>query len=494
MTKVIFVDSLKISLSFYIFIRMKFYSILIISCASLFLGCKKDSNLETNVAYFGGEIINPNNGYVMLYGPNEMEDTLFLDDDNRFYKKLENLEAGLYTFVHSGEYQMVLIEPQDSIMARLNTMDFDESLVFSGNGSKKNNFLINAFLENEVEQQQYVKLSQMEPEAFERYIDSVRTVKLTELEKFADKKEPSELFHKLAETSINYQYYANKEMYPFTYFGHKNLNDYTSLPDNFYDYRKDVDYNMEGLSDVYIYNKFLYSHFNNLALDGYYKNATDTASFDRHSLAYNLEKLQLMDSKIDNKNIKNNLLKNTVRDFLSMCKDSTETQTFIDAYLAKSSDEKDKEYVKNLIVSINNLKPGKTIPAIELIDYNETTFELTKLVNRPTVIYFWSSNLKMHYRNSHQKVKSFKAKYPNINFIAINVNDNDKKYWKQTLDEFKFPTLNEFQFKHPEKAKQTLVLNSVGKVIIIDKDLKIINAEGNMFHSEFEDQLQKLQP
>src|SRR5690606_3647635 len=132
---------------------MKFYSALIISCVTLFYGCKNDANLEPNVAYFGGEIINPNNGYVMLYGPNEMEDTLFLDDDNRFYKKLENLEAGLYTFVHSGEYQMVLIEPQDSIMARLNTMDFDESLVFSGNGSKKNNFLINAFLENEVEQQ-----------------------------------------------------------------------------------------------------------------------------------------------------------------------------------------------------------------------------------------------------------------------------------------------------------------------------------------------------
>ncbi len=471
---------------------MKFNSALIISCVMLLFGCMKDNRNDLNVAYFGGEIINPNNGYVMLYGPNEMKDTLFLDADNRFYKKLENLKEGLYTFVHSGEYQMVLIEPQDSIMVRLNTMDFDESLVFSGKGSKKNNFLINAFLENEVEQQQYVKLSQMLPNDFDEYIDSVRTGKLKELEKFADKKEPSDLFHKLAETSINYQYYVNKEMYPFTYFGHKNLKDYKTLPEDFYAYRKHIDYNMDGLSSFYIYNKFLYSHFNNLALDGYYKNASDTTSFDRHSLAYNLEKLQLMDSKIQNENIKNNLLKNTVRDFLSMCKDSTETKKLIDAYLVKSTDEKDKAYIQNLIVSINNLKPGKTIPNIELIDYNETTFELTNLVDKPTVIYFWSSNLKMHYRNSHQKVKTFKTKYPNINFIAINVNDNDKKYWKKTLDEFKFPTLNEFQFKYPEKAKQTLVLNSVGKVIIIDKDLKIINNEGNMFHQEFEKELQKL--
>ena len=473
---------------------MKFYSALIISCVSLFYGCKNDTNLEADVAYFGGEIINPNNGYVMLYGPNDLKDTLFLDDSNRFYKKLEALQSGLYTFVHSGEYQMMLLEPQDSVMIRLNTVDFDESLVFSGKGSKKNNFLINAFLQNEIEQQQYVKLSQMEPNDFEHYLDSVREEKLKELEKFSDKKESSGLFQKIAKVSINYHYYVNKEMYPFTYFGHKNLKDYTNLPDDFYNYRKEIDYNMEDLSDFYIYNKFLYSHFNNIALEGYYKNAPDTASFDRHSLAYNLEKLRLMDSKIQNENIKNNLLKSTVRDFVSLCKDSIEMETFINEYLAKSTDEKDKNYIKNLVVSINNLKPGKAVPSIELIDYNETTFELTKLIDKPTVIYFWSSNLKMHYKNSHYKVKSFKSKYPNINFIAINVNDNDKKYWKKTLDEFKFPTLNEFQFKYPEDAKRTLVLNSVGKVIIIDKDLKIINAESNMFHSEFEEELQKLQP
>ena len=37
-------------------------------------------------------------------------------------------------------------------MFRLNTLDFDESLVFTGEGAKKNNYLINLFLEHEKEE------------------------------------------------------------------------------------------------------------------------------------------------------------------------------------------------------------------------------------------------------------------------------------------------------------------------------------------------------
>ncbi len=471
---------------------MKLYNALTICFLILFASCKTDEHIKNGTAYFGGEIVNPNNDYVVLSGPNELKDTLYLDKKNTFYTKLENLNPGLYTFVHSGEYQMMLLESGDSLMVRLNTVDFDESLVFMGNGSKKNNFLINAFLENEVGLKDYVKIAQMEPKPFENYLDSVRAKKLNELRKFSDKKDVSQLFEDIAKASINYHYYVNKEMYPFTHFGHKNLINYKKLPDDFYDYRKDIDFNLDGLSSFYIYNKFLYSYFNNVALDGFYKNVPDTTSFDRHSLTYNLEKLNLMDAKIKNENIKNNLLKNTAREFMYLCKDSSEVNTFIASYLEKSTNEKDKTNIKNLIIAINNLKPRNKVPNIKLIDYNETEYELTHLIDKPTVIYFWSSNLKMHYRNSHNKVKSLKSKYPDINFVAININDNDKKYWKKTLDEFKFSTLGEYQFKYPDEAKRTLVLNSVGKVIIIDKDKKIISTESNMFHPEFEEQLKQL--
>lgn len=454
--------------------------------------CKNDSNDAGDYAYFGGEVINPNNDYVLLFSPNEEFDTLFLDNTNRFFTKLNNLESGLYTFTHGGEYQMVLLEPQDSVMLRLNTIDFDESLVFTGNGAKKNNFLIKIFLENEEDQENFVKVSQMEPEGFERHIDSVRTERLNELSEFSEKKQLSDLFNSVAETSINYNYYSTKEMYPFGYYGYKNLKEYENLPSSFYDYRKDIDYNNVALSDFFVYNRFLYSHFNNIALAEFYNDSPENTVFNRHSVLYNLEKLKLMDERITNDTIKNKLLKNTTKDFISMCEDSIATEKVIASYAQKSTNDSDKDYIRGLSDAINKLKPGKTIPDVTLVNANNETYELSDVISKPTVIYFWSSNLKIHYKNSHYKTRDLKSKYPNIDFIAININDNDKKYWKKTLDEFKFPTTNEYQFKNPNEGKQTLVVNTVYKMIVVDKDMRIVDSYYNMYHGNFEEKLKEL--
>ncbi|MBA6151177.1 redoxin domain-containing protein [Gelidibacter maritimus] len=458
--------------------------------------CKKEANEADTSAYFGGEIINPTNDYVLLFSPNSQvnnkSDTLFLNNKNRFFTKLSPLKSGLYTFIHGGQYQMVLLEPRDSVMLRLNTIDFDESLVFTGDGARKNNFLINIFLENEADRANFINFSQMEPEKFESYIDSSRTERLNGLSEFSNQRNLSPLFDKVAETSVNYGYFSAKEMYPFAYYGYKNLKNYKDLPSSFYDYRKDIDYNISSLGDFFIYNRFLYAHFNNMALEKFYANAPKDAVFNRNSVVYNLEKLRLMNERITNDTIKNKLLKNTARDFISMCEDTAAVKQVLASYLQKTTNADDRVYIERLSKAINKLKPGKIIPDVELVSYNNEDYKFSDLITQPTVIYFWSSNLKIHYKNSHYKIRDLKKKYPNINFIAININDSDKKYWKRTLDEFKFPIDSEYQFKDPFNAKQTLVLNTVYKIIVVDKEMRIVDTYYNMFHSKFEDKLQEL--
>ncbi|WP_299392389.1 thioredoxin-like domain-containing protein [uncultured Gelidibacter sp.] len=473
---------------------MRIYIMSLMLLSTLF-GCKKNTNETNGSAYFGGEIINPTNDYVLLYAPNsqsETADTLLLNNNNRFSTKLDPLKSGLYTFVHGGQYQMVLLEPQDSVMLRLNTIDFDESLVFTGTGAKKNNFLVKIFLENEADQSNFMNTAQMEPERFESYIDSLRSKRLIELKDFAQERQLSSLFDKVAETSINYNYYSTKEMYPFAYYGYRNLRNYKNLPSQFYAFRNEVDYNIGSLSDFFIYNRFLYSHFNNMALEGFYANAPEDAIFNKNSVKYNLEKLRLMDDRVSNDTIKNKLLKNTARDFIAMCEDSVAVKQIVASYLEKSTNPDDKSYIEGLSNSINKLKPGKIIPDVELVNFNNEVLKLSSLVTKPTVIYFWTTNLKVHYKNSHHKIMDLKKKYPNIDFIAINLNDNDKKYWKKTLNEFNFSTANEYQFKDPHTAKQTLVINTVYKMIVIDKDMRIVDSYYNMFHHKFEDHLKEL--
>ena len=162
---------------------------LICILALSFVSCKNDvTDPDNNYAYLGGEIINPRKDFVILSKSERVLDTVILDANNRFLYKIENLEDGLYTFklpaAEGLEYQMVLLEPRDSIMFRLNTLEFDESLVYTGYGAKKNNYLINLFLDGEAEDKTILSYSQLPADEFERRLDSIRDLKLKKLKTF----------------------------------------------------------------------------------------------------------------------------------------------------------------------------------------------------------------------------------------------------------------------------------------------------------------------
>ena len=471
---------------------MKFY-IFAILAASLFLGCENNSKEEQGRVFFGGEIINPNNNYVLFRYPyDQRTDTLRLDDSNRFSQSIDKLQSGIYTFLHGGEYQLVFLEPGDSIMIRLNTVDFDESLVFTGQGARENNYLISSFLKYEKDNNRFMRMMwETEPQKFERELDSNRSEKLKELNAFLAKNEFSDYFEKVAEANINYDYYANKEMYPFGYYGYNNLIHFKDLPEGFYDFRNEVDYNDESLLGSILYTKFLFWNINNLALKKYYKTATHNVVFDKKSVAYNLEKLRLADSIIDNKTVKNHLLRYTTRDFVSLSSDSLETKEMLNSFLEKSTNDNDKAYMKEFVELVGNMRPGKLIPDVNLLDFEENSVSVRSLIKNPTVIYFWSSNQPSQMKNYHLKARYLKGKYPEVDFIAININDDDTYHWKNILKQYNLPNDNEFHLQNPNNAIKTLAINTLNRTILVDSDGVIINPNAMMVTSEFEEELQQ---
>ena len=111
------------------------------------IGCKNSDNQKPT--YFGGKIINPKSDFVILSDNYEFKDTIPLNKNNTFLGNYTNIKEGLYIFYHGNEHQYVFLQPSDSTLIRLNTWDFDESLVFSGSNAEKNNLLIEAFLQYE---------------------------------------------------------------------------------------------------------------------------------------------------------------------------------------------------------------------------------------------------------------------------------------------------------------------------------------------------------
>ena len=218
---------------------MKRFLLILFAIISL-VSCDSKIDSSCGQAFIGGEIINPVNDHLVLYDDTSPIDTLFLDKDNRFSYKIETLSSGLHSLTHGGENQVIILEPNDSIMMRLNTLDFDESLVFTGRGSKKNNYLINLFLKLESDDTTMYEFSKLEPLEFQSKLDSIKEDKINNLNQFLEKYKSSDLFKKIATSSINYSCYSFQELYPLRHFGMDNPINLDSLPNGYYDFRKNI--------------------------------------------------------------------------------------------------------------------------------------------------------------------------------------------------------------------------------------------------------------
>jgi hypothetical protein len=230
-------------------------------------------------------------------------------------------------------------------------------------------------------------------------------------------------------------------------------------------------------------------HFQNIALQKYYKDGSHH-TFDRHTLAYNLEKLTLIDSIIQNKTIKNYVLMHTTREFIFNSDNAAKSKSMLDAYLTLSTDVEKSEYLKNLVSATINLFPGNKIPAIEIVNFNNEVLNLHSVIEKPTVIYCWSSNFKLSYRNNHYMMKNLKAQYPNMNFIAININDMDSSSWKKTLNLLKYPTENEYMFKNPNEAIKTFAIAYSQKILIVDENGKIVKSNADLFSNDINNEIE----
>lgn len=472
---------------------MKLYFSIIITLLTL-LSCKEDKSQTGNkYAYVGGEIINPTTNYVVLFKSEETVDTIKLNNRNRFLYKVNDLQTGLYSFRHGTEYQMILLEPKDSILFRLNTLDFDESLVFTGKGAKKNNYLINEFLENELEEKYIFKLCQLTPTSYENHIDSLKTLKIKKFDAFKKKYETSSLFKKMAQANIDYSYYSSKEVYPFVHYGKDKRALLKSLPEDFYSYRKNINYNNNFSSNYYKYNKFLKYSFSNMSLTEHNAHSNDP-HFSRYSLCYNLDRLKLVDSLVTNTSIKDDLLYEFAINYISKNKNVENNHAILKSYLSKSKSEKGKEKMTSFANSLNKLKSGSSLPNIKLIDYDNVELDMNSIIEAPTVISFWSHKFHQHFKDSHKEIKKLKIKYPEIVFITINIDDHGLEKSKRSLKGNRFILKNEYVFKNTKAAAESLAIHpmTMTKAIIVDKNKKIMNSHTNIFSVKFEKQLLEL--
>ncbi|MEP0264380.1 thioredoxin-like domain-containing protein [Dokdonia sp.] len=446
--------------------------------------CNSNKDKQSTSTYIGGEIINPKRGHVILAKNNQTIDSIVLNAHNRFFYEFKDVDPGIYQFIH-GERQLIHIEPGDSIMVRVNTTEFDESISFSGKGSERSSFLIDMHLQWEKEYKKVRQHYQKSPEDFQHFLDSLHRIREKKLNKFNIKYEASSEFQEIASAAINFDNYQRKESYPFSHYRENDKIAFINeLSGDFYSFRESINFNNMNLFDLYSYQRYLSAFLNHQA----YKEYCQNHSYNTVSYLHNYNEIKVINKYITNPKLKDMKLFRTGQRFIENSNDKKRVDEIFKLVTASMTSPDIKKNISNLYEAHKKMEAGNIIPDLMLVNSEQRMVTLSSRVQKPTVLYFWSYNSHMHMEESHKKAKDLQSKYPEFNFIGVNVNDENNK-WIKHIRQHEFDPSMEYRFNNARDARKSLVINDISKTIVLDKKGRILNSHANIHRTNFESEL-----
>lgn len=465
--------------SIHLFFYMR--KLLLLLLVTLLWSCQKD--IPGSEAYLHGQVDNPLVDYIVLSKNEKLIDTIRLDTNNSFSYTLKDMEEGLFSFDHSYETQTIYISPNDSVLFRLNTLAFDETIYYSGTAADKNNLLTELFLLNEKNNDFILSYYKIDPIEFAQITDSILQKRKQMFHQMELTHDFSKKFSALAHNAILYEFYDLRERYAFV------VNKYSipraEIPAQYFDYRAQVNFNDPSLQSLYVYQRFLDNYLKNRSIENCGKRSENRDCYNLNDYQNLNRRILLTDSLFSLTVLKNRFYKLYGRKQIIFSKEESQIDQTLALLKKLGYTGEGYEELENIAEIQHTFFIGNNITQKELIDANLQTIKLEKILDKPTITFMWSMARPRMQAQKHEKIKSLRIKYPEINFIGINIDVGETEKWHETIQEFKYNLHLEFQIKDFANKKKvyknylnkTLFINQQGRVVFGRVPLNSSNLE-----------------
>ena len=433
-------------------------------------------------AFLNGKIVNPRSTTVIFTDYDRINDTVPLTASHEFEARLKGVKKpGLYTFWHGTEYQSLYLEPGDSVTLFVDTKSFDESLAFSHNHAKENNYLITMFMEMEATSKAFLPHYKKEPAAFLKIVALKSEAELARLHQDAKKQKLSKQFVSIATDVIWFNAFKKKERYVAVNQSSAKTPRTTKLPTNFYDHRKSVDLNNAELLNNNSFKAYLNALITNITRD-----KLACVKKDSTRIAYATTRLQVTHELLTNDTMRELYLANYTRNVLRNAKDHEMPKTILKTYLSLSKDKANHERMKHFAASFKVTRTGNDLADLLLKSDTDEQVMLGSIVAKPSVVYYWSTKDESYNMQVHLTAADLRKKYPEFAFIGINTDDSTDSSWKEVLHAMGIETLNEYQVAVENNYNLENALKGSKRAMLIDKDLTILDGNLNLLHYKIE--------
>ena len=445
-------------------------------------GCNSKEKNRSGI-FLGGQIVNPSSRIVSLYQESRTVEIFNLDENLKFQRKYDSLSSGIYKLEHLPEYQTLLLEEKDSLWVRINAAAFDESIVFSGLGATKNNFLIDLYLKQDAENNYLSTKYSSNKKTFKKIIDSLVLQKKQFWIQMDSINTLSPIAQKVTQAAYIYPYASIRERYALL-----RGSQWTAEEDSlFFSFRNFLNYGDNDLAFFDPYVNYILNYINQKALnpkENYFK-AKETTDF-------NIRRLEVLDQKISGKLLRNNLARAIAFEEMLKFENHTEHELFLQYYATVNNSSNYLAEVLALHKDINKMDSGKPLPKVQLQNAKREIVNSTSLIyGNTTVLYFWSQTQMNQYRSTLDRVRLLKNTYPNVRFIGICIQPFNALV-DQVQKMMELNPENQFALMDFTKASKAWVLTLLNKSIVLNKKGYIVEGFGNFYDMEFEKVLKDL--
>lgn len=459
-----------------------FFLLALLPFILLVCSCQKKFEPDDYTAYIQGEVINPNAEYILFCKDNDVLDTIYLDKNNKFFKKFDSLTPGMYIYRHTPEYQYVFFDKNDSLTLRLNSRDFDHSIIFTGRGAEKNNFLMNLTVRNLVDETTRYENYDLPVDAFIKKVDSTHAARTTYYLKSKAIIGWNPNFDLYAKTKLDLHFYSQKEIYPMAHFIRTGHNIKAELPSDYYSFRKKVDYNNENLIQYSSYTRYLSIMLSSI-LDESEIDFNPQAKLDN-----NIEKLNIVDTLIANEKVRNTILDNITYIYLLEDQNLNNNDKFLERYFELSTDSSQHKEIIQIQKAVQNLKYENKLPDVALVNPKGEQVNIHKAITRPTLLFVWSKNSLAHAEGAHRKALDMLTRNDNLQVISVCIDGEDKE-WQNFIKSYKHPDLLELRSTDFKEMKDKWIITKIQRTMILNQDGTIKEAFVNIFDKNLEHKL-----
>ncbi len=351
------------------------------------------------------------------------------------------------------------VQPGDKMDVTINGEDIYKDILFSGKGSKANNYLVAAarqFHEKDLELAANLRYAQ--PAAFKSFVNNLRMERLNFLRTYLQSHQLNSEFIKYAKADINYWYAFNLMNYPYE---HPIFHDQPvpmEVPGDYYDFMEEIPINNKSAlpNKYYIYYLQDFLSFQSKKIENIGLSRLELA--DKYLRGQPLYFYKALQYALDCRRVNGIGMEESVLNFIENCP-------------YKLYDE----YLKLAYHESKGILEGMDAPTFNLKDINGRSVSLIDFKGKVVFLDFWATWCTpcIHQLPSHKKLQEqFQGR--EVVFLYISM-DRNSTIWKNFVQNNNLPGIHlsaGTNMLHSQIAKKYKV-NSLPYSLIIDPNGKI---------------------